>query len=98
MGFTTAGRLNFSMPNPTDSTHATIATVNGLIADADRAMDSLSAARREACAEYMLRTRKMRDLKIALHAAKISGEELFDIAPLLSPEITRLLSDPTHAL
>lgn len=74
-------------------------SINRIIVDADHAMDALASARREAVAEYCERIRKLRDLKRSLHMAR-AGEvgELFDLAPLISPELARLLQDPVHDL
>jgi hypothetical protein len=73
--------------------------INGLIADADVAIDLLNSTRREVCAEYNERIRKIRDLKISLHISRAApGAELVNHTESISPELTRLLSDPTHGL
>ncbi|MBC7367326.1 MAG: hypothetical protein H7343_11045 [Undibacterium sp.] len=70
-----------------------------LICDAEVASAEIIAAKREVCAEYAERLRKLRDVKVALHIARgKNSEEMFDVGSVLSPEILRLLSDPTNGL
>lgn len=90
--------IYFLMHN-TKSSDAQSNHLNKLVADADLALDVLNSARREAFAEYGERTRKLRDLKTQLHLGRSQGaSELFDLGAVLSPELTRLLADPTHNL
>lgn len=70
-----------------------------LIAEAVEAMDALNASRRETCAEHNERVRKLRNFVASLMAARAGAQsELFDVGASVSPEIARLLADPTHHL
>lgn len=73
-------------------------TPDAIYRRADSAIRTLESARKEACAEYNERIRKLRDAKLALDFALTSGPELFDINTTISPEIARLIQDPTHSL
>ena len=75
------------------------AKISDYIADAVQAMDTLNAARREACAEYNERIRKLRDFVVSMMSARAGAQgELFDIGATVTPEIDRLMKDPTHHL
>ena len=61
------------------------------------AIDVLTAARRETCSEHNERIRKLRDFDFMLSSkSHDSGPELFDADEAPSPEVSRLLDDPTH--
>lgn len=63
------------------------------------AIDTLNASRRDKCAEYNERIRKLRELTLKLsdqvHNNKV---ELFDVQAVLDPKIMQLVNDPTHHL
>ncbi|MBC7368903.1 MAG: hypothetical protein H7343_19180 [Undibacterium sp.] len=85
--------------NQTAQTRTNADILASLICEADVGSATILAARREVCAEYAERLRKLRDVKVALHIARAKkSEELFDLGSVLSPEILRLLSDPTNGL
>lgn len=59
----------------------------------------LNSSRREVCAEHNERIRKLRDFELSLSIKSQQGTgEMFDIDATISPEIQRLLTDPTHSL
>lgn len=73
--------------------------INGLIVRAIQAQEVLNASRREICSEHNERIRKLRDAVAGLMiAAEKSTDEMFDVEATISPEIQRLLADPTHSL
>lgn len=77
----------------------TIHKIKSLAWDADDAIEALNSARREACSEFNERIRKLRDFRIALKlSAEKSAGEMFDVEASISPEVKRLLADPTHSL
>lgn len=66
---------------------------------ADDAIDDLESSRREACNEYNKRIRQLRGFQSALKlAAQKNTGEMFDFETTISPDIKRLLEDPTHSL
>jgi len=73
--------------------------INSLRCRAIDGIETLNASRREVCAEHNERIRKLRDfgLSLAIQSEKTTGE-MFDIESTISPEIQRLLTDPTHSL
>jgi hypothetical protein len=75
-------------------------SVSDLIADTYEAIDTLNASRRETCAEHNERIRKLRDLAVSLHSARTqaAGSEMFEVGTIISPELERLLFNPTHNL
>lgn len=73
--------------------------VDSLIVDARQATKTLEASRREICAEHNERIRKLRDLETSLISARSGAEgELFDVTTAITPELKRLLGDPTHSI
>lgn len=85
------------MTKPTTRTQSDI--LASYIADADVAADAVKAAAREMGAECAQRIRMIRDLKLSLHIARSRPEsELFDAAASISPDMLRILSNPTHSL
>ena len=80
-------------------TDETLHQIYSLSFRATRGIETLNESRREACAEHNERIRKLRDfsLSLAIQSEKKTGE-MFDIDSTLSPEIQRLLNDPTHSL
>ena len=50
-------------------------------------------------AAHNLRMRKLRDLETTLISARSGAAgELFDLATVITPELLKLIADPTHAL
>ncbi len=75
------------------------ATIDRLIADVGEAKRTLEASRRDTCAEHNERIRKLRDIEVSLYSSRASSEtEMFDVTALVSPELSRIIQDPTHDL
>ncbi len=75
------------------------AEVDRLIVECGEARLKLEASRRDACAEHNERIRKLRDLETSLRYTRANaGDEMFEVSSVVSPELDRLIKDPTHAL
>lgn len=74
-------------------------TPEALISDAVLAIDQLEKQRRERCAEYNERIRKLRGAVTALLSRRVESEgELFDIGTVISPDIKALIQSPDRGL
>lgn len=77
------------------------AEIDRLIVECGEARLKLEASRRDVCSEHNERIRKVRDLEASLRftRANTGGEgEMFDVSTVVSPELARLIQEPTHDL
>lgn len=75
------------------------AEVDRLIVECGEARLKLEASRKDVCAEHNERIRKLRDLEASLRFARSTQEdEMFSVSAMVSPEMSRLIQQPTHDL
>ena len=70
-----------------------------MIVECGEARLKLEASRRDVCAEHNERIRKLRDLEASLRFSRSNnGDEMFSVASMVSPELDKLIKQPTHDL